>query len=60
MAGPFFGNHVATLELDGRAAVFSLDKSAFDGPITRAAPVPEARRRLSHGDGDGKIERAAA
>ena len=60
VAGPFFGNHVATLELDGRAAAFSLDKSAFDGPITRATPVPEARRRLSKADGDGKIQRVAA
>ena len=55
-AGPFFGNHVALLKLDGRDALFALEKSAFDGPITRATPVSEAAvdltaRRPSSGDG---------
>jgi phosphodiesterase/alkaline phosphatase D-like protein len=59
-AGPFFGNYVATISLHGRAAEFSLDKPAFDGPVTRATPVPEARRQLSLGERDGKIEQVAA
>jgi len=46
-AGPFFGNHLALLKLDGRSAVFALEKSAFDGPVTRATPVPEATRDLT-------------
>lgn len=46
-AGPFFGNHLALLRLDGRSAVFALEKSAFDGPVTRATPVPEATRDLT-------------
>ncbi|MHB8399884.1 MAG: alkaline phosphatase D family protein, partial [Candidatus Limnocylindrales bacterium] len=47
IAGPFFGNHLALLKLDGRSAVFALEKSAFDGPVTRATPVPEATRDLT-------------
>ena len=49
-AGPYFGNHLALLTLDGRSARFSLEKSAFDGPITRATPVPEASRDLTATD----------
>ena len=46
-AGPFFGNHLALLTIDGRRARFALEKSAFDGPITRATPIPEASRDLT-------------
>jgi hypothetical protein len=46
-AGPFFGNHLGLLTLDGRTAEFALKKSAFDGPTTRATPVPEASRDLT-------------
>ena len=46
-AGPYFGNHVALLKLDGRSAEFAVEKSAFDGPVTRATPVPEASRDLT-------------
>ncbi len=46
-AGPFFGNHLALLAIDGRKAEFALEKSAFDGPITRATPIPEASRDLT-------------
>ena len=45
-AGPFFGNHLAMLRFEGRSAVFTLQKSAYDGPVTRATPVPEATRDL--------------
>lgn len=48
-AGPFFGNHLALLTLDGRKAEFALEKSEFDGPITRATPVKEASRDLTEG-----------
>ncbi|HEY7827819.1 MAG TPA: hypothetical protein VIB99_06265, partial [Candidatus Limnocylindrales bacterium] len=46
-AGPFFGNHLGLLAIDGRTAEFALEKSAFDGPITRATPIPEASRNLT-------------
>ena len=46
-AGPFFGNHLALLAMDGRTAEFALEKSAFDGPVTRATPIPEATRELT-------------
>ena len=46
-AGPFFGNHLALLALDGRKAEFALEKSAFDGPVTKATPIPEASRDLT-------------
>ena len=46
--GPFFGNHIALLSLDGRTAGFALEKSAFDGPVTRATPMPEASVNLTN------------
>jgi hypothetical protein len=46
-AGPFFGNHLALLAIDGRKAEFALEKSAFDGPVTKATPIPEASRDLT-------------
>lgn len=45
--GPYFGNHIALLKVDGRDAHFALEKSAFDGPTTRAVPVPEAELALT-------------
>jgi hypothetical protein len=45
--GPFFGNYLAMLRFDGRTATFGLEKSAFDGPVTRATPVSEARLDLT-------------
>jgi hypothetical protein len=53
VAGPFFGNCLGILELDGRAATFGLARSAPDGPSARATPVPEARRELSAARSDG-------
>jgi len=53
-AGPYFGNHVAMLKIDGRTAEFALAKSAFDGPVTLATPVPEAFRRLTGPVDDGQ------
>ena len=40
-AGPFFGNHLAELRLDGRGASFSLARSAKADGGTRAEPVPD-------------------
>ena len=45
--GPFFGNYLAMLRFDGRTATFGLEKSAFDGPVTRSTPVREARLDLT-------------
>ena len=45
--GPFFGNYLAMLRFDGREATFGLEKSAFDGPVTKATPVSEARLDLT-------------
>jgi hypothetical protein len=42
LAGPFFGNHLAVLRLDGRAATFALRKSSLVDGETRAVPVAEA------------------
>ena len=46
-AGPFFGNHLAVLTFDGQSAEFTVHKSAYDGPVTRATPVPETSRNLT-------------
>jgi hypothetical protein len=46
-AGPFFGNHLAMLELDGRSATFALEKGVYDGPVARVTAVPEAQRDLT-------------
>ena len=35
------------LRFDGRIATFGLEKSASDGPVTRATPVTEARLDLT-------------
>jgi hypothetical protein len=45
--GPFFGNYLAMLRFDGREATFGLEKSAYDGPVTRTTPVSEARLDLT-------------
>ncbi len=45
--GPYFGNHIGMLTVNGRSARFGLEKSAFDGPTTRAVPVPEAELALT-------------
>jgi hypothetical protein len=45
--GPFFGNYLSMLRFDGMSAEFGLEKSAFDGPVTKATPVPEARIDLA-------------
>jgi PhoD-like phosphatase len=47
--GPFFGNYLAMLRFDGLTATFGLEKSAFDGPVTRSTPVAEARLDLTSG-----------
>ena len=44
-AGPYFGNHLAMLRFDGRTATFGLEKSAFDGPVTRSTPVDHSAAR---------------
>lgn len=49
MAGPYFGNHLAVLRLDGRSATFSLRKSAMVDGETRAEPVTDATRELAAG-----------
>ncbi len=41
-AGPFFGNHLAELRLDGRSASFSIARSAKADGGTRAEPVEGA------------------
>jgi hypothetical protein len=41
-AGPYFGNHLAELRLDGRGAAFSLARAAKAEDGTRAEPVPDA------------------
>jgi hypothetical protein len=46
-AGPYFGNHLALLELDGRTAAFSLFKSATVDGAPRAEPVDDAARQLA-------------
>jgi len=46
-AGPYFGNYLAMLRFDGRTATFGLEKSAFDGPVTRAIPVDHTRLDLT-------------
>jgi hypothetical protein len=48
-AGPFFGNHVASLRFDGRKAEFRLQKSEYEGDVTLAKAVPEAARDLTNG-----------
>jgi hypothetical protein len=48
-AGPFFGNHVASLRFEGRTAVFGLQKSEYEGEVPLATPVPEATRDLTNG-----------
>jgi hypothetical protein len=48
-AGPFFGNHLAELRLDGRSATFSLSRSARTDAGTRAERVPDADLDLSAG-----------
>jgi hypothetical protein len=45
--GPFFGNYLALLRFDGRTAMFGLEKPAFDGAVTRATPVADARVDLT-------------
>lgn len=47
IAGPYFGNHLALLRLDGRSATLSLVKSTMQDGVTRAAPVPDAARDLT-------------
>ena len=62
-AGPFFGNHLAELKLDGREAFFSLSRSAKtdDGGV-RAEPVQKAEIDLSgptHSPGTIPVHAAA-
>ncbi len=45
-AGPFFGNNLAMVELTRRSAVFSLQRSVFEGPLALTRPVPGALRPL--------------
>jgi len=40
-------DYQAMLRLDGRTATFGLEKSAFDGPVTRAIPVDHTRLDLT-------------
>lgn len=47
IAGPYFGNHVATLTLEGRSATFALAKPSRDGGVIRPATVPDAARNLT-------------
>jgi hypothetical protein len=35
------------LRFDGRTATFGLEKSAFDGPVTRSTPVDHTRLDLT-------------
>jgi hypothetical protein len=46
-AGPFFGNHLAVLRLDGRAASYSLVKSATVDGESRAVDVEDSVRALA-------------
>lgn len=50
-AGPYFGNHLMQLTLDGRSAALALTKSALENGTTRAAPVADAARDLAPGPG---------
>ena len=49
-AGPYFGNHLAMLRIEGRTVLFGLEKSAYDDDVTRATPEPEASRDLTRLD----------
>jgi hypothetical protein len=48
--GPFFGNHLGELTLDGRAARFDLHKSERSAEGSFAVTVEEASRRLTPPD----------
>jgi len=41
VAGPTFGNALATLLLDGRRATLTIESAPLDGPIARMHPVAE-------------------
>jgi hypothetical protein len=47
IAGPWFGNHVASLVFDGPSLHFGLAKSERRGDVTIAIPVPEAELELA-------------
>ena len=56
-AGPYFGNYLAMLRFDGRIATFGLEKSAFDGPVTRATPVDRDAARPDHRAAGQRVSR---
>jgi hypothetical protein len=46
-AGPYFGNHLGVLVLDGRDATFELYQGERTDDGTVAVPMPETRRDLT-------------